>query len=93
MTRQNFAFPTAGDAAGYLSAALETEDPRSFVDALETVVRSRGVETVARSAGLSAVDLNQRLSLAAISGAPQLDLMIRTLAAVGLRFVVSPQGE
>lgn len=93
MTRQNFAFPTAGDAAGYLSTALETEDPRSFIDALETVVRSRSIEAVARSAGLSAVDLNRRLSLAAMSGAPQLDLMIRTLAALGLRFTVEPKGQ
>jgi len=93
MTRQRFAFPTAGDRADFLSIALETDDPRQFVGALENVIRDRGPKDVAAACACSVLDLNRALTTAAISGAPQLDLMIRTLAALGLRFTVSPRGE
>jgi probable addiction module antidote protein len=76
------------EAAAYLTAAAEDEDPRVFLIALGDVIAARGgVSAIARKAGLNRGNLHRMLSG---GGFPRLDNLARLLAATGLRINLVP---
>ncbi len=78
---------TPEDAAAYLSAALEEDDPAAFRTALGDVARSRSMASVADAAGLGRESLYKALSQ---GGNPSLDTVQRVVAALGLSLAVVP---
>jgi probable addiction module antidote protein len=78
----------ADEAAQYLNACLEDEDPRVFLMALRDVADARGgIRTLARGARLNRESLYRMLSRA---GNPSLDSLSAVLNGVGLRLSVRP---
>jgi probable addiction module antidote protein len=76
------------EAAAYLTAAAEDEDPRVFLIALGDVIAVHGgVSVIARKAGLNRGNLHRTLSG---GGFPRLDSLTRLLAATGLRITLVP---
>ncbi len=74
------------DAANYLNACLEDEDPRVFLLALRDVADARGgIKSVSRDAHLNRESLYRMLSK---SGNPSLDSLTAVLNACGLRLSV-----
>jgi probable addiction module antidote protein len=71
--------------AGYMSEALDTNDPAFIADALGVVARARGMSQVARDTGLSRENLYRALSS---EGNPELSTLLRVLGALGLRLSV-----
>ncbi|MCJ2119816.1 putative addiction module antidote protein [Methylobacterium sp. J-001] len=78
---------TPEDAAAYLSAALEENDPAVFRRALGDVARGRSMAAVADASGLGRESLYKALSR---SGNPSLDTVQRVVSALGLTLAVVP---
>lgn len=75
-----------GEAAQYLSACLEDDDPRVFLVALRDVAAARGgIRVLSRGAHLNRESLYRMLSK---SGNPSLDSLSAVLHACGLRLAV-----
>jgi len=74
------------EAAQYLNACLEDDDPRVFLLALRDVAEARGgIRTLSRTAHLNRESLYRMLSR---SGNPSLDSLSAVLNACGLRLAV-----
>ncbi len=73
--------------AGYLSAALEEDDPDALIDALGTVARARGMSEIAEASGLGRESLYKALRAEAH---PRFETVQRVIAALGLRLSVEP---
>lgn len=78
------------EAAAYLSAALEEDDPALFLHALAKVVRARGVAETADQAGLNRVSLYKMLSE---TGNPELRSIEKILHVLGLKLKVEVEEE
>lgn len=80
------------DALEYLKAAMEDEDPRVFLIALNHVIEALGItkSELARKTGLSREYLYRGLSLA---GNPRWDTMRKVLAAIGFKLEVGAGGR
>ncbi|MEL6063950.1 MULTISPECIES: addiction module antidote protein [unclassified Methylobacterium] len=78
------------DAAAYLSAALEENDPAAFRRALGDVARARSMATVAEASGLGRESLYKALSPA---GNPSFDTVQRVMSALGLTLTVMPSDD
>jgi probable addiction module antidote protein len=70
------------DLAAVINAALAAGDPTSFIDALGTLARLRGMTQVAKDAGLARESLYRALSS---GGNPEFTTVLRVMAAIGLR--------
>jgi len=70
------------DLAATINAALAAADPMSFVDALGTLARMRGMTQVAKDAGLARESLYRSLSS---GGNPEFATVLKVMAAIGLR--------
>jgi probable addiction module antidote protein len=67
----------------YLTAALESEDPRIIAKALGTVARARGgISQLARDTGIAREALYRALSE---SGNPELGTVLKVMHALGVR--------
>lgn len=75
------------EAAAYLDAVLELEDPGALLVALRQVAKAHGMAEVARRTGVGDKTLFRAL---AENGNPTLDTMTKVLHAVGLRLSVAP---
>lgn len=76
---------TDDDAALYLEAALEENDPKLFAAALGDVARAEGMTRIAEATGLGSESLCKALSA---DGNPEFATVVRVLAALGLRLHV-----
>ena len=74
------------EAAAYLEAALEDEDPAVFLLALRQVAQAQGIATVARKAHVGRESLYKTLSE---NGNPELRTINKLLHAMGLRLSVT----
>jgi len=72
--------------AGYLTDALESNDPAQIAEAIGTVARARGMAEVAQSAGVSRESLYRSLSK---KGNPELATLIGVMKACGLRLTAT----
>ena len=80
-----------GEAAAYLNASLEDEDPRVFLLALRDVAEARGgVGRLSSSAGLNRESLYRTLSS---KGNPRLRSLDVLLHAMGLRLAVEVESQ
>jgi probable addiction module antidote protein len=69
--------------SGYLTAALESNDPRIIAKALGAVARARGgIAQLARDTGISPEELSCALSE---GGNPELGTVLRVTHALGVR--------
>lgn len=76
------------NAAAYVEAALEEDDPAGLLQALRNVAESRGgVARIAEKTGLNREALYRTLSK---RGNPQLRSLTAILSATGLRLSVTP---
>jgi probable addiction module antidote protein len=75
-----------GEAAAYLTAALEEGDSAVFLLALRDVADARGLSLLAAQAQLNRENLYRMLSE---SGNPQLDSLTALLDALDLRLAVA----
>ncbi|MGN6580178.1 MAG: addiction module antidote protein [Bordetella sp.] len=75
------------EAAAYLDAVLEMEDPAALLVALRHVAKAHGMAEVTRRAGLGEKVLFRALSE---QGNPTVDTLTKVLHAVGLRLSVEP---
>jgi probable addiction module antidote protein len=75
-----------GEAAAYLTAALEEGDSAVFLLALRDVADARGLSLLAAQAQLNRENLYRLLAEA---GNPQLDSLTALLAALDLRLAVA----
>lgn len=77
------------NAATYLAEFLESGDMELFQEGLRHVAKAQegGVQAVAGQANLNRGSLYKALSK---KGKPQLETVTRTLAALGLRFTITP---
>jgi probable addiction module antidote protein len=73
------------EAAAFLSAALEEDDPALFLRALGQVARARGMTETAERAGMNRVSLYKALSE---TGNPELRSVVGVLHAIGLKLEV-----
>jgi probable addiction module antidote protein len=76
------------EAAAYLEAAIEDDDPASFLLALRQVAKAHGMSEVARKANLGRESLYKTLSE---SGNPELQTVNKLLHAMGLRLSVQAE--
>lgn len=76
-------------AAEYLKAVMEEDDPAVLWIALRHVARAQGMAEVARHAGAGEKTLLKSLSE---TGNPTLAIISKVLHAVGLRLSVAPVG-
>jgi len=76
-----------GEAAGYIDAVMEMEDPAALLLALRQVAKAHGMAEVARRADVGDKTLFRALSE---GGNPTLDTVNKVLHAVGLRLSVQP---
>lgn len=74
------------EAAAYLEAAIEEDDPAVFLLALRQVAKARGMAAVARKAKLGRESLYKALSE---NGNPELRTVNNLLHAMGLRLSVT----
>lgn len=74
------------EAAAYLEAALEDNDPSVFLLALRQVAQAQGMANVARKAHVGRESLYKALSE---NGNPELRTINRLLHAMGLRLSVT----
>jgi probable addiction module antidote protein len=73
--------------AGYLTLALESEDPRIIAKALGAVARARGgIAELARQTGITREALYRALS---DSGNPELGTVLKVMRALGVRLTAS----
>ncbi|SAI58823.1 Predicted transcriptional regulator [Bordetella ansorpii] len=75
------------EAAAYLDAAMELNDPAALLVALRQIARAHGMADIAREAGLGEKTLFRALSE---QGNPTLATINKVLHAVGLRLSVTP---
>ena len=75
------------EAAAYLDAVMELEDPSTLLLALRQVAKAHGMAEVARRADVGDKTLFRALSE---NGNPTLDTVTKVLHAVGLRLSVTP---
>ena len=75
------------EAAAYIDAVLELEDPAALLVALRQVAKAHGMAEIARRADVGDKTLFRALSE---SGNPTLDTVSKVLHAVGLRLSVAP---
>ncbi|HZD47232.1 MAG TPA: addiction module antidote protein [Silvibacterium sp.] len=74
--------------SAYLTAALESDDPRAIAKALGAVARARGGMTqLARDTGIAREALYRALS---DTGNPELGTVLKVVHALGLRLSASP---
>lgn len=75
------------EAAAYLDAVLEMEDPAALLVALRHVAKAHGMAEVSRRAELGEKTLFRALS---DQGNPTIGTLTKVLHAVGLRLSVEP---
>ena len=75
------------EAAAYLDAVMELDDPAALLVALRQVAKAPGMAEVARRADVGDKTLFRALSE---NGNPTLDTVTKVLHAVGLRLSVAP---
>ena len=75
------------EAAAYLEAVLELDDPAALLLALRQVAKAHGMAEVARRAELGEKTLFKALSE---NGNPTIATVHKVLRAVGLRLAVAP---
>ena len=75
------------DMALYLKATLEENDSDSFLEALRTVARAKGMAQLAKDAGLGRESLYKTLSPGA---KPRFDTILKITNALGLSLNVVP---
>lgn len=75
------------DAAAYIEAVLELDDPATLLVALRQVAKAHGMAQVARRADVGDKTLFKALSE---NGNPTLSTVHKVLHAVGLRLSVTP---
>ena len=75
------------DAAAYIEAVMDLDDPAALLVALRQVAKAHGMAEVARRAQVGDKTLFKALSA---SGNPTLSTVQKVLAAVGLRLSVTP---
>ena len=75
------------EAAAYIEAVMEIDDPAALLVALRHVARAHGMAEVARRADVGDKSLFKALSA---EGNPTLTTVHKVLAAVGLRLSVAP---
>lgn len=76
------------EAAAYVDAVLELDDPAALLVALRQVARAHGMAEVARRADVGDKTLFRALSE---SGNPTVATLHKVLHAVGLRLSVTPE--
>ncbi len=76
------------EAAAYIEAVLELDDPAALLLALRQVAKAHGMAEVARRADLGEKTLFRALSE---NGNPTLSTVHKVLHAVGLRLSVTPE--
>lgn len=76
------------EAAAYLNAAWEENDPELFLLALERVVKAHGVTKTAELAGINRQHLHRALSL---KGNPTIKTLQNILTALDLELAVRPK--
>lgn len=75
--------------AGYLSDALETQDPAFIADAIGVVARAKGMKRVAEDAGVCRESLYRALSA---NGNPEFGAVLKVLASLNIKLVAQPDG-
>ena len=78
------------EAAAYLDAVMELEDPAALLTALRAVAAAHGMAAVARRAAVGDKTLFRALG---DNGNPTLATLQKVLHAVGLRLSVQPAGQ
>lgn len=76
------------EAAAYIEAAMELDDPAALLVALRHVASAHGMAEVARRADVGDKTLFKALSE---NGNPTINTVHKVLQAVGLRLSVTPQ--
>jgi probable addiction module antidote protein len=79
-----------GEAALYLNAAVEENDPALLVTALAQVVKAHGMSRTARRARLTRMGLYKTLSP---GGNPELKTFLGIVNASGVRLAFQPLAE
>ena len=75
------------EAAAYIEAAIQLEDPAALLLALRHVAKAHGMAEVARRAEVGEKSLFRALSE---NGNPTIDTLHKVLHAMGLRLSVTP---
>ncbi|MDP3191031.1 addiction module antidote protein [Rhodoferax sp.] len=75
------------EAAAYIEAVMELDDPAALLVALRHVAKAHGMAEIARRADVGDKTLFKALSA---TGNPTLATVHKVLAAVGLRLSVTP---
>jgi probable addiction module antidote protein len=75
------------EAAAYIDAVMELDDPATLLLALRQVAKAHGMAEVARRANVGDKTLFRALSE---TGNPTLDTVTKVLHSVGLRLSVTP---
>lgn len=78
------------EAAAYIEAALELDDPAALLVAMRHVAQAHGMAAVTRRAGMGEKSLFRALSP---TGNPTLTTVHKALHAMGLRLSVQPLDE
>lgn len=76
------------EAAAYMEAVLELDDPAALLVALRQVAKAHGMAEVARRADVGEKSLFRALSE---NGNPTISTLHKVLHAVGLRLCVTPE--
>lgn len=76
------------EAAAYIEAAIELDDPAALLVALRHVAKAHGMAEVARRADVGEKSLFRALSE---NGNPTIATLHKVLHAVGLRLSVTPE--
>ena len=76
------------EAAAYIEAVLELDDPAALLVALRQVAKAHGMAEVARRANMGEKTLFKSLSE---NGNPTISTVHKVLHAVGLRLSVTPE--
>ncbi|MDI1270643.1 MAG: putative addiction module antidote protein [Polaromonas sp.] len=76
------------EAAAYIEAVLELDDPAALLVALRQVAKAHGMAEVARRANMGEKTLFKSLSE---NGNPTITTVHKVLQAVGLRLSVTPE--
>ncbi len=76
-----------GEAAAYMEAVMELDDPAALLVALRRVANAHGMAEVARRASMGDKTLFRALNG---DGNPTLSTVYKVLQAVGLRLSVTP---
>ena len=75
------------EAAAYLNAAIEENDPELLLVALGDVARAHGMTTLAQRSAIHRVSLHKMLSK---RGNPEFSSLVRIVKAAGLRLSFQP---